>query len=96
MDSDSAKIFLNVAGTFDDIPFGITSEKKIATKMEMEKEGIVLLKKFDERRNDFEEDLSADNLKKFVHVRFFNFPNFCFLNSKFIDFLGLVFFVQLI
>ncbi|VDN57784.1 unnamed protein product [Dracunculus medinensis] len=68
MDSDSAKIFLNVAGTFDDIPFGITSEKKIATKMEMEKEGIVLLKKFDERRNDFEEDLSADNLKKFVHV----------------------------
>ena len=44
----------------------LTTDKNLFKSLSVEKDGIVLFKKFDEGRNDFEGDLTADDLKKFV------------------------------
>ncbi|XP_002731648.1 protein disulfide-isomerase-like [Saccoglossus kowalevskii] len=65
-DSDNAKIFLEVASANDDISFGITSSDDVFKKYEVKDGAIVLLKKFDEGRNDYDGDLTADALATFV------------------------------
>ncbi|NWX39484.1 PDIA1 isomerase, partial [Steatornis caripensis] len=63
--SEAAKEFLSAAEAVDDIPFGISSSDDVFTKYQLSKDGVVLFKKFDEGRNNFEGDLTKDNLLNF-------------------------------
>lgn len=65
-DSNDAKTFLEVAAENDEHPFGIVSDKSVASELGVENEGVVLLKKFDEGRNVFDGELSVDAIKKFI------------------------------
>lgn len=67
-DSDDAKAFLEVAAEKDDTVFAITSNKDVYKKYEVSKDGVVLLKKFDEKRNNFEGKVSAEELTKFINA----------------------------
>ncbi|XP_076445933.1 protein disulfide-isomerase-like [Babylonia areolata] len=66
-ESDGALAFKKAAAGIDDIPFAITSEDSVFKEYKMDKDGIVLLKKFDEGRNDFEGDFEENAIVK--HVR---------------------------
>ena len=46
--SDDAKVFLTVADTMDDYPFAIVSDDALFTEKNVEKDGIVLFKMFDD------------------------------------------------
>lgn len=65
-DSDSAKVFLEVAAENDEHPFAIVTDKAVYSELGADKDGVVLFKKFDEGRNDFEGDLTNEALKKFI------------------------------
>jgi protein disulfide-isomerase A1 len=67
-DSDDAKVFLEVAGAVDDTVFGITSDKKVYDALKVTKDGVVLFKKFDEGRNEFDEKYTVDAVTKFIGV----------------------------
>lgn len=64
--SADAKAFEEAASGIDDIPFGITSEADLFKEYEVESDGIVLFKKFDEGRNNFEGAVTAEAVSKFV------------------------------
>jgi protein disulfide-isomerase A1 len=65
-ESEEAKAFLQVASGMDDVKFGITSEAEVFAEHKVVENGVVLLKKFDEGRNDLEGDLTEENIKTFV------------------------------
>ena len=64
--SEAAKEFLKVAGSMDDLPFGITSNSEVFADNKMENDGIVLFKKYDEGRNDFDGEMKEDEIKTFI------------------------------
>lgn len=66
--SEEAKIYLDVALESDDYLFGITSQDDVYKEYNVEKDGIVLFKKFDEGRNDFEGELTEKSLKDFINM----------------------------
>ncbi|KAK0048475.1 protein disulfide-isomerase [Biomphalaria pfeifferi] len=65
-ESDGAKEFLKVASALDDIPFGITSDSEVFADNKVDSDGVVLFKKFDEGRNDFEGELKDDAIRSFI------------------------------
>jgi len=65
-ESDEAKAYIEAASQIDAIAFGITSNDDLFTEYKMDKDGIVLLKKFDEGRNDFDGKFEAEAIKTFV------------------------------
>jgi len=65
-ETDAAKAFLAAAGTMDDYPFGITGDDAVFAEYSVEGEGVVLLKKFDEGRNNLEGDVTEESVRKFV------------------------------
>ncbi|CAD5216537.1 unnamed protein product [Bursaphelenchus okinawaensis] len=68
-DAEAAKAFLDVAASLDDVPFAVTYDEEVAKNgLELKKEGLILFKKFDEGRNDFEEKVeeSGANLKSWI------------------------------
>merc|ERR1712227_603855 len=65
-ESAEAKTFLAVADKMDDYPFAITSEESIFTENKVEKDGVVLFKKFDEGRADLEGEVTDESLTKFI------------------------------
>ena len=66
-ESDAAKAFIEVAKTTDDVPFGITSNADVFSEYKVEKDAIVLFKKFDEGRNDLAaEGATQASIKEFI------------------------------
>jgi len=65
-ESEAAKEFLKVAGSMDDMPFGITSDSDVFADSKVDKDSVVLFKKFDEGRNDFDGELKEEALKTFI------------------------------
>ena len=68
VESDAAKEYLKVASTTDDHPFGITSEQAVIDSLYegCEDGSVVLLKDFDEKKNKFEGEVTAEAVKSFV------------------------------
>uniref|UniRef100_A0A2K5DQV6 protein disulfide-isomerase n=1 Tax=Aotus nancymaae TaxID=37293 RepID=A0A2K5DQV6_AOTNA len=66
VESDAAKLFLQAAEAIDDVPFGITSNSDVFSKYQLDKDGVVLFKKFDEGRNNFEGEVTKENLLDFI------------------------------
>ncbi|XP_017585402.1 PREDICTED: protein disulfide-isomerase [Corvus brachyrhynchos] len=64
--SEAAKEFLLAAEAVDDIPFGISSSVDVFGKYQISKDSVILFKKFDEGQNNFEGDLTKDNLLNFI------------------------------
>jgi len=67
-DGDAAAAFLQVAKTLDGIPFGITSNKDVLKELEIKQDGIVLLKKFDEGRNDLTSTIDEGSIREFIQA----------------------------
>lgn len=65
-DSPNAKVFLEVAVNIDEFPFAIASEDAVWKELGVDGEGIVLFKKFDEGRNDFDDKYDVETLSSFV------------------------------
>merc|ERR1712227_433147 len=65
-ESAEAKTFLAVADKMDDYPFAITSEDSIFTENKVEKDGVVLFKKFDEGKAVYEGEVTDESLTKFI------------------------------
>lgn len=67
LSSDAAKAFNAVAQKVDNTQFGITSEQSVFDEFKVSGDSaVVLFKKFDEGRNDFDAELNEDTLKKFI------------------------------
>jgi len=64
--SADAKVYLTVADQMDDYPFAIVSDDALFTESKVDKDGIVLFKKFDEGRNDFEGEVTEEAVTKFI------------------------------
>ncbi|EDO36830.1 predicted protein, partial [Nematostella vectensis] len=65
-ESDAAKAFLSAADGIDDVEFGIVSDKAIASEHKVEGDKIVLFKKFDEGRNDYDGEYDFEKIQQFV------------------------------
>ncbi|CAF0884415.1 unnamed protein product [Rotaria sp. Silwood1] len=66
MDGDTAASFLQVAKTIDGIPFGITSNADVLKELNVKQDTIVLLKKFDEGRNDLTSSIDESSIRQFI------------------------------
>ncbi|XP_030061020.1 protein disulfide-isomerase [Microcaecilia unicolor] len=66
VDSDLAKVFLEAADAIDDIPFGISSHDDLFSKYQLDKDAIILFKKFDEGRNIFDGEATKENVLNFI------------------------------
>jgi len=65
-DSDAAKAFLATADGMDDYPFAITAVEEVFAEYKVEKDNVVLFKKFDDGRNDLEGEVTEEALAKFI------------------------------
>jgi len=67
--SADAKAFKDVAGGMDDTQFAITNDAAVRKDANMAgKDGIVLFKKFDEKRNDYDGKMDEKELKGWIHA----------------------------
>jgi protein disulfide-isomerase A1 len=68
LDSAAAQAFQNVAKVVDNVNFAISSEQALFTELNLSgDEHLVLFKKFDEGRNDFDGKFNEEEIKKFIH-----------------------------
>lgn len=65
-DSAAFKVFEKVAQGVDDVVFGWTSVEELRTVFKAAENNVVLFKSFDEKRNDFEGELTEAALKTFI------------------------------
>jgi len=68
LDSDAALTFLHVAKTVDGIPFGITSNSDVFKELKVTKDAVVLLKKFDEGRNELTSTIDEASIRDFIQT----------------------------
>lgn len=69
LEGDNVKAFNSVAQKIDNVAFGITSDPAVFTELGVTADdGIVLFKKFDEGRNDFDQEFNEEEIKRFIHA----------------------------
>ncbi|XP_012231609.1 protein disulfide-isomerase [Linepithema humile] len=68
VDSEAAKIFLEVGHIVDDHVFGITSSDEVLKEYEVEDGKIVLFKKFDEGKAVHDGEISVKDVQNFITV----------------------------
>jgi len=66
-ESADAKVFLEVADSMDDTQFGITKEEELFKEFGVKKDTVVLFKKFDEKRDDYDGKIEKASLSKWIH-----------------------------
>merc|ERR1712029_874026 len=66
--TDAAKAFLEVAASLDDYKFGITDSDAINGEYGVSGDKIVLFKAFDEGKNEFDGEYTAEAVQKFVEA----------------------------
>jgi len=64
--TDGAVAFKEVASAMDEFPFGETSSEEVFKEFGVEKDTVVLFKKFDEGRVNLDEDLTGTNIDAFI------------------------------
>jgi protein disulfide-isomerase A1 len=64
--NDNGALFNKVANSMDSVSFAITQESAVCDELKIKGDSAVLLKKFDEGRNDFEGQFDETELKKFI------------------------------
>merc|ERR1712038_1869344 len=64
--TDGAKAFLGAASSMDDIPFCITGDEAVCSEHGVSGEGVVVLKTFDDGKATLTEDLTEENIAKFI------------------------------
>merc|ERR1712141_911527 len=64
--TDGAKAFLGAASSMDDIPFGITGDEAVCSEHGVTGEGVVVVKTFDDGKATLTEDLTEENIAKFI------------------------------
>ncbi|KAK6630886.1 hypothetical protein RUM43_013456 [Polyplax serrata] len=67
--SDNAKTFLNLAEHMDDVVFGVTSDSGVFSEYNVDGDKVVLFKKFDSGREDYDGEYEEGAMKKFVTTR---------------------------
>lgn len=65
-DGSAAAAYLAVAKTVDGIPFGITTNSDVLKELGVKGDTIVLLKKFDEGRNDLTSSIDEAAIREFI------------------------------
>lgn len=59
-ESEAAKAFLKVSDELEAAVFAITSSDALFKKFGKEKDAVIVLKHFDDKRNDLDEDLTEE------------------------------------
>merc|ERR1712045_245686 len=62
----AAKAFLGAASSMDDIPFGITGDEAVCSEYGVTGEGVVVVKTFDDSKAILTEELTEENIAKFI------------------------------
>ena len=78
--SEKAQTFLSVAAGLDDVKFGITSDEGVCTDKDVVDDAIVLFKKFDDGRVDFDGEWTENSIRTFVQTE--SLPLVVELNPK--------------
>merc|ERR1712038_1637861 len=64
--TDGGKAFLGAGSSMDDLPFGITGDEAVCSEYGVTGEGVVMVKTFDDGKAALTEDLTEENIAKFV------------------------------
>jgi protein disulfide-isomerase A1 len=68
-ESDAAKVYIEAAGGIDDLPMAHVVNEAVFAEYQIEKDTIVLFKKFDEGRNDLEaEGATVETIKEHINA----------------------------
>ncbi|XP_076753051.1 protein disulfide isomerase [Xylocopa sonorina] len=69
MESDDAKVFLEVANAVDDHMFAMSDKDEVFSEYGVKDGKIVLFKKFDEGKSEFNDELNVKNLQNFIFIQ---------------------------
>merc|ERR1712045_936384 len=64
--TDAAKAFLAVASNLDDLAFGVTGDEAVCSEYGVSGEGVVMVKTFDDGKAVLTEELTEENIAKFI------------------------------
>merc|ERR1712226_1656038 len=65
-ESEAAKVMLSLAQSMDEVKFGISVEPAVREAQSVEKDQVVVFRKFDEPKVVYEGEMNEDDLKEFI------------------------------